>query len=148
MDKKEKAVSCFKSGYNCSMAIFSTYGPEFGIDEKTASRTASAFGGGMARMGETCGAVTGAFMVLGMANKIKPGASSEETKEKLYGRVHDFVNEFKARNKSIKCKAILGCDLSTPEGQKTFKEKNLINTACVKFVQDAAEILENMLTGK
>ena len=145
MNKVERAVDCFREGYSCSIAVFSAYAPEFGVDEKTAARIASAFGGGMARMGETCGAVTGAFMILGLLNNIKPGESKEEIKERLYGHVHDFVNDFKSRNKTIKCNELLGCDLSTPEGVKTFKEKNLINTLCVKFVQDSAEILDKMI---
>jgi C_GCAxxG_C_C family probable redox protein len=142
----DKAVNCFKGGYSCSIAIFSTYGPEFGIDEKTAIKTASAFGGGMARMGETCGAVTGAFMVLGVANSAKPGESREDYKERLYSYVRKFADEFKSQNKSIKCSEILGCDISTPEGHKVFKEKNLINTVCVQCVQDAAVILEKLLS--
>ena len=145
MNNVEKAVDCFKKGHSCSIAIFSTYGPEFGVDEKAALRIASAFGGGMARMGETCGAVTGAFMVLGLLNHAQPGDGREEIKERLYGCVHDFVNKFKLKNKSIKCKELLDCDLSTPEGKKMFHEKNLINKNCVKYVQDAAEILENLI---
>lgn len=142
MSKVEKAVISFKNGYSCSMAIFSTYAPEFGVDEKIALRISSPFGAGMARMGETCGAVTGAFMVLGMLNHAKPGDSREAIKERLYSCVRYFANEFKSRYKSIKCKEILNCDLSTPEGLKAFKEKNLINTICAKCVRDAAEILE------
>ena len=92
-----------------------------------------------------CGAVTGAFMIIGLLKHAKPGDTNEIIKEKLYGCVHDFVDEFKLRNKSIKCKDLLGYDLSTPEGQKIFHEKNLINTVCVKYVQDAAEIIEKLL---
>ena len=96
-------------------------------------------------MGETCGAVTGAFMVIGLLNHARQGDSRGEIKERLYGCVQDFVKEFKSRNKSIKCKDLLGCDLSTPEGRKTFKKKDLINTSCVKYVQDAAEIIEKLI---
>ena len=127
------------------MAIFSTYGPGLGVDEKTALRISSAFGGGMARMGETCGAVTGAFMVIGLLNHTKPGDTKEMVKEKIYACVHDFVDEFKSRNKSIKCKDLLSCDLSTPEGKKILKEKKLLDTVCVKFVRDSAEIIEKIL---
>jgi len=145
MNKAEKAMACFKNGYSCSIAVFSTYAPAFGVDEKTAARIAGAFGGGMARMGETCGAVTGAFMVLGLLNHSKPGDGRDEIKERLYASVHEFAGAFTAKNKSIKCRELLGCELDTPEGSRIFKEKDLKNTKCMKFVQDAAEILDIMI---
>jgi len=140
MSKVEQAVSCFKDGFSCSQAILSTYGPELGIDKTTALKVSTPFGGGMARMGETCGAVTGAFMAIGMAS-----ATGKESKEKVYALVREFTSQFKARNHSISCKELLGCDLNTPEGQKIFKEKNLLATGCTKYVRDAAEIIERLL---
>ena len=94
----------------------------------------------MARMGETCGAVTGAFMVLGLKYAV-----GKESKEKLYGLVNEFAKKFKSRNGSTLCKELLGCSIGTPEGMKAVKEKRLIDTLCSKLVKDAAEILEEML---
>ena len=140
MRKAEDAVSMFKEGFNCSQAILSTYGQELGVDKTTALKISAPFGGGMARMGETCGAVTGAFMVIGLKY-----AKDKESKEKLYGLVNKFAEEFKLRNGSILCKELLGCNIGTPEGMKAVKEKGLIDTLCPKLVKDAAEILEEIL---
>ncbi|MCX5803443.1 MAG: C-GCAxxG-C-C family protein [Proteobacteria bacterium] len=144
MNNPERAVSCFKETFSCSQAILSTYGPELGLEKETALKVAGAFGGGMARMGEVCGAVTGAFIVIGLKHgKIK--AEDEEAKEKTYLIVREFVERFKSRNGSIKCRELLGYDISTLGGIKLIKEKNLFYTICVKYVRDAAEIIEELL---
>ena len=144
MNNPERAVSCFKETFSCSQAILSTYGPELGLEKETALKVAGAFGGGMARMGEVCGAVTGAFIVIGLKHgKIK--VEDEEAKEKTYLIVREFVERFKSRNGSIKCRELLGYDISTLEGIKLIKEKKLFYTICVKYVRDAAEIIEELL---
>ena len=144
MNDVERAVSVFKEGFSCSQAVLSTYGTHFGLDREIALRVSGAFGGGMGRMGETCGAVTGAFMVIGLKYG-KTIVGDEESKEKAYRLVNEFVEKFKSRNGSIVCRELLGCDLSTPEGRRLVKEKKLVTTLCPKFVQDAAEIIEQIL---
>lgn len=105
---------------------------------------AGAFGGGMARMGETCGVVTGSMMAIGLKHgKIK--AADDEAKEKTYRLVIEFVDRFKARHGSIVCRELLDCDMSTPEGLQDFKDRKLIETHCARFVKDAADILEGIL---
>jgi len=145
MNKAKQAVSCFNNGFSCSQAILSTYGKELGMNREIALKVSGAFGGGMARMAETCGAVTGAFMVIGLKYG-KTEASDEKAKDKTYNLVKEFVSKFKTRNNSIVCKELLGCDISTAEGTKEFKDKRLIATLCPKFVQDAAEIIEEILS--
>jgi C_GCAxxG_C_C family probable redox protein len=108
-------------------------------------KVAGAFGGGMARMGETCGVVTGSMMALGLKHgKTKP--TDDEAKEKTYSLVLEFVDKFKTRHNSIVCRDLLDCDMSTPEGLQEFKDRQLIETHCARFVKDAAEILEEILT--
>ncbi|MCK5380619.1 MAG: C_GCAxxG_C_C family protein [Candidatus Latescibacteria bacterium] len=144
MNKVDCAVSCFKEGFSCSQAVFSTYGPQLGLDRERALKIAGTFGGGMGRMGETCGAVTGAFMVLGL----KYGNARVEdnpSKEKAYSLVREFADRFQSRNGTIVCRELLGCDTSTPEGRELAREKNLFATICPKLVQDAAEIIEQIL---
>ena len=144
MSEVEKAVSCFKEGFMCSQAVLSAYAWQFGMDRETALKVSAAFGGGMGRMGEVCGAVTGAFMVLGLKygrTSIQDAKSHENTNR----LVRDFVDKFKSVNGSIVCRELLGCDLSTLDGQKTFVEKKLRDTLCTKFVRDAAEIVEQLL---
>ena len=77
MSRVEQAVSCFKGGFNCSQAVLSTYAQDFGLDREAALKLAAGFGGGMGRMAGTCGAVTGAFMVLGL--KHGPTEAGDQT---------------------------------------------------------------------
>lgn len=144
MSRVEQAVSCFKEGFSCSQALLSIYGVEFGLDHETALKVSGAFGGGMGRMGETCGAVTGAFMVIGLKYG-NTRVDDRQAKEKTYSLVKEFVEKFKSRNGSIACRELLGCDISTPEGMEIAKEKNLFATLCPKLVSDAAEIIEQTL---
>jgi C_GCAxxG_C_C family probable redox protein len=138
------AVACFQEGFSCSQAVLSACSERFGLDRETALRVAGAFGGGMARRGETCGAVTGAFMVIGLKHgKIK--AEDNAAREKTYELAKEFTVRFTSKNKTIICKELLGYDLSTPEGREAVKEKKLATTICPKFVQDAVEIVEEIV---
>ncbi|MBI4686549.1 MAG: C_GCAxxG_C_C family protein [Nitrospirae bacterium] len=143
MDRAEQAISNFKEGYNCSQALLLAFQDVFGIDRETILKLAAPFGGGIGRLGETCGAVTGALMIIGL----KYGNTGLEplAKEKMYGIVNDFVENFKERNNSIICKELLHCDLSTMEGFKEARDKRLIPSLCPKFVKDAVEIAEELL---
>ena len=144
MAKSDDALALFKSGFNCSQAVLTAFGPSLGLDRDHCLRVAASFGGGMGRMGKTCGAVTGALMAIGL----KHGAvrsDDTEAKKRTYALVNKFAEEFKARNKSLECKELLGCDLSTEAGLKQAMEKNYHNTVCPKFIKDATEILEELL---
>ena len=139
----EKAVERFKSGFNCSQAVLGSYCEQFGLDCEQAFKVATGFGGGM-HIGETCGAVTGAFMVLGL----KYGSTTAEdkaAKAKTYEKVVEYTNKFKARNGSVVCKELLGCDISRPDGMKKAQEDGLFDSICPRMVQGASEILEEML---
>ncbi|MFV9631467.1 MAG: C-GCAxxG-C-C family protein [Methanosarcinales archaeon] len=144
MNKIECAVSCFKEGFSCSQALLSTYGPQFDLNREMALKVSGAFGGGIGHMGETCGAVTGVIMVIGLKYG-KTRAENEQIEEKAYSLIQEFVDKFNSRNGSIICRELLGYDISTPEGMKLAKEKNLFITICPKLVQDAAEIIEQIL---
>jgi len=141
--KSEEAVERFRKGFNCSQAVLGSFSEQFGLDCDKASKVATGFGGGM-RMGGTCGAVTGAFMALGL----KYGnckAKDKDGKAKTYKIIEEFTKQFKTRNSSVACRELLGCDISTPEGTKEAKSKGLFSSICPRMVQDAAEILEEML---
>jgi C_GCAxxG_C_C family probable redox protein len=141
MNRIEAALSRLAEGFNCSQAVFSSYAA--GIDEETALKIASGFGGGMGRMAGTCGAVTGAFMVLGL--RFGNTSPDREAKEGVYEKVREFADRFKARNGSLLCRDLLSCDVSTPEGYDAAKESSLFTTKCPKYLRDAAEILEEIL---
>ena len=138
------AVQCFCETFNCAQAVFSTFAPDLGLDRERALKTAAAFGGGMAHTGATCGAVTGALMAIGLAYGATKADDTDAKKEanRLAGML---MEHFRARNFSILCRELLGCDLGTPEGMKFLKEQGLRDRLCAKFVRDAAEILEELL---
>ncbi len=144
MYKAEQAVSTFKQGYNCSQSVLSAFSLEHGLDPMLALKIASAFGGGMGRQGETCGAVTGAFMVIGL----KYGMTFSEdrkTIEKTYEKANEFTTKFKERYGSVNCRDLLGCDISNTENLHQARKQGLFQTICPAFVKDAVEILEDIL---
>jgi len=104
--KGEEAKNCFECGYNCSQAVFCTFCKELGIDKETALKIASSFGGGMGRMREVCGAVTGMFMAAGLKyGYTLPEDPSEKTEH--YKKNQNLAERFKERNGSIICRELL-----------------------------------------
>ena len=144
-EKSKRAVSYFES-FNCAQSVIAACGPELGLDIETALRVAGGFGGGMGRLGEVCGAVTGAFMVIGLKHaKVHPEDDEGTTKEKAYTLVYEFAERFRSRHGSILCRELLGCDSGTPEGRTQAREKGAFEHVCPKVVEDAVEILEQLL---
>ena len=144
MKKTNSVVHCFNSGYNCSQAVFSTYCSELGLDKEMGLRIAGSFGAGMGFIGETCGAVTGAFMLIGLKHG-KVNSEDNAAKEKTYSLVQEFTKRFIVLNNSVKCKELLAYDISIPEEMSIVKEKQLFSTICPKFVKDSSEIIEELL---
>lgn len=144
MNKVQSAVICFEEGFSCSQAVLSTFGPALGLDRDRALKVAAAFGGGMAGRGDTCGAVSGALMVIGLSYG-RTRTDDEEAKERAYGLAENFMKEFECRHGSVFCRDLLGYDISTPDGLASVREENLGTTICPNFVRDAAEILEELL---
>ena len=143
MGDVDKAEDLFRSGCACSQAILGTYGPRFGLNEEEAMRVSAGFAGGM-RMAETCGAATGAFMVLGLAY-CDDKCRTAEGRRRAYEKVVSFAAEFKARHESLACCELLGCDISTPEGARLATEKGLFRSKCPELVRSAAELVEARL---
>ncbi|MBY9003309.1 MAG: C_GCAxxG_C_C family protein [Candidatus Lokiarchaeota archaeon] len=144
MSRIEEALSRFNEDYNCAQSIFSTYAPHYGLDQDQALKISTGFGGGMAGSGRTCGAVTGAYMVIGL--KYGMGVSKDaEAKEKTFQKVSEFSDKFQKNNGSVICKEILGCNINTPEGMEYFNQNDLLEKKCLNCVKNAAEILEEML---
>jgi C_GCAxxG_C_C family probable redox protein len=144
MNNPERAVELFNEGFSCSQAVLAAYGEQFDLKREMALRIAGAFGGGMGRLGETCGAVSGAVMVLGLKFGCAV-AGDLKSRENAYASVREFVHRFKGRNVSTLCRDLLDCDISTPEGIKRAKEEGLIKKTCPKLVRDAAEILDQLI---
>ena len=100
MNRVERAVSCFKTGFSCSQALLSTYGTQFGLTRETALKVSGAFGSGVSRRGETCGAVTGAFMLIGLKHGMTI-VDDEVAKEETYRLVNEFVARFCVKSCSV-----------------------------------------------
>lgn len=139
MKKSPAAIENFKS-LNCAQSVLLSCADELKLDKNTAMKVALGFGGGMT-MGETCGAVTGAYMVLGLNSKTE-GKSLPEIKADAKAEVRKFNELFLAKHGSLKCKKLLGVNISTHEGSAKANEKNLFDTICPKLVGSASEILE------
>jgi len=132
---------------NCAQIVLTTFCEDFGLDRKTALQIAMGFGGGMARTGKTCGAVSGSYIVLGLARPIttdNPRASLET----VYGQIREFNRRFKELHGTLLCQKLLGTNLNTKKGLAEAREKSLFTTICPAFVGDAAKILEDLLNQK
>lgn len=142
--KSDTAASCFAEGFSCSQAVFSAFAPQLGLDRETALRVASAFGAGIAGRGETCGAVTGAFMAIGLKYG-KTRGDDQAAREETYRLCAQFVRSFEERHGSIVCKALLGYNLSDPQSYQAARQAGVFNSTCPVLVKDAAEILAEIL---
>ncbi len=144
MSKVEQAVSCFEKSFSCAQAVLSAHGPELGLERELALRVAGAFGGGIAGMGRTCGAVTGALMAIGLEYG-KTRAEDDEAKATCYELVGEFVKQFESRYGSTICSELVGHDVTIPEEKELAKEQGVFDTLCPKLVRDATEIVEQLL---
>jgi C_GCAxxG_C_C family probable redox protein len=137
MNKKNKAIKLFRSGYSCSQSVLMSFAGE--SDDN--ARAASAFGGGMGRLQKTCGAVTGAYLWFGIAYGV-PGVPSAEEKNRVYERVREFNRLFVERNGTDLCSELLGEDLTSGEGRKNIKRLGLSEKICEKCISDTVDIIE------
>ena len=143
-DLIEKAIEYFLTDRNCSQAILMSFGPDFGLPIELGQKIAAPFGAGVGRLGETCGAVSGALMVLGLLAGAS-GFQSLEQKELSYSLAREFIAKFNERRGSTRCRDLLGNDLSTPQGLARVKAEGLAETLCPELVGAAAGILIEMI---
>lgn len=139
--KVKEVLECFNSGFDCSQAILSTYCEEFGLNKETALKLSCGLAAGMSRLGETCGAVTGAYLLIGLKyGKCLP--DDAQAKEKTFELVQEFERQFVACNQSTNCRELLGFDLRSCDKQLALP---VIRQVCPKAVESAAEIIESIL---
>lgn len=144
MKKSDCSVQCFSNGFNCAQAVLSTYCGELGLDTETALRVAGSFGGGMGHNGETCGAVTGAMMLIGLKyGKVKP--EDNAAKERTYALAKEYVRRFKAMHGTVRCNELLGYDIGKPEEMEKARENGLFASLCPRLVRASSEIIEELL---
>ena len=143
MNHVERAVELFVEGYNCAQAVAAAFGDLTGLDEKTAARMASCFGGGMGRMREVCGAVSGMLLVAGMLYGYDDPKATKEKRD-LYAQVQAMAGQFREELGSIVCRDLLKNPPSdpnpTPRTEQFYKDR-----PCARMVATAARIMDEFI---
>ena len=144
------AEQLFYEGYNCAQAVFCAFSDVTGYDLPTSARMASSFGAGLGRMRETCGAVSAAALVLGMARGYDDPADAG-AKKRHYALVREFADRFQALHGSIRCRELLeraGLEATVGGDPEPRSADFYAKRPCPGLIRDAAEILEDMLEEK
>lgn len=145
MNKQTHACELFKSGYMCSQSVLAAFCEEYGLSKETAFKLTRFLGAGYAFRGEACGAVSGALMVYGL--RYGSADPNDTASKEIVDRLNrDHIAEFVRRFDSIRCKDILGCDVSVPEQLDEARKNGLFNEKCPAFIQASVAILEALLS--
>lgn len=144
--RAERAKTLFESGYNCAQSVLLAFGPDAGLDEKTAAALASSFGGGMGRLREVCGALTASFMVLGLIYGDYP-PNNTQAKAEHYRRVQELAAAFCKANGTLLCRELLdrpaGPDHYVPQERTP---EYYAERPCASIIANAAETLADYLS--
>lgn len=148
-ERVNKAVSLFKEGYNCSQSVVAAFADMYGFTEEQALKMSAAFGGGIGRMRETCGAACGMFLLAGLEKGAVSG-DDREGKAATYALVQELAEKFKAENGALRCADLLGLSkkepiISTPEART---EAYYAKRPCAKMVETAAQIWADYIFGE
>ena len=143
--KSDVAGAKFLSGYNCAQSIVYAFSDALQLDKGLGLKTACGFGAGMGRKQEVCGAVTGGIIVIGL--RYGRGENDDRKVTDLaYAKVRELMDRFAEKHGTFSCRELLdGCELNSGEGQRQFKEKDLLHKVCAPCVVSVAEILEDLL---
>jgi len=143
--RSDVAVEKFLAGYNCAQAVLYSFCDDLGFDKNSALKLACGFGAGMARKQEVCGALTGGIIALGLKHG-RGEAQDRMPTEATYRKVRELMSRFESKHGTCICRTLLeGCDLNTPDGQRSFKENNLLNKTCKGCVKTVVETVEEIL---
>jgi len=144
MINTDQAVDLFKRDYHCSQSVFVSFCEEFGISREQGFKLSKFAGAGFLWHGDFCGAITGALMIYGL--KYAPGEKQDEFAEEIFFHVcHEHIRRFEKIHGSVKCRNLLGKDLSKEEELTEIRENDLFNLKCPGFVKDSAEILSQII---
>ena len=143
IDHKNLAVECFNSGYNCSQSVMVAFCDLTGLPRDFAARIASPYGGGMGRMREVCGAVSGMLMVAGLLYGYQDPQDTEGKRE-LYKLEQALAGKFKAQTGSIICRELLKNPSSDPTPSPRTEEYYRLRP-CARMVYLASEILDDYI---
>ncbi len=139
MTKREIAMQNFTDGYNCCQAVVLAFADDLGVDKETILRLSSSFGGGMGRLREVCGAVSGMFMVAGLKRGYDYPSDDKTAKMRHYALIQQMAAEFKESNCSIICRELLHSNDTNPTPE-TRSAEYYKKRPCVELVGEAAEI--------
>ncbi len=145
MDKEELVLQYFPKLGNCAQSVLHTFCEDLGFDRDRALNLARGFGAGIGGMGEICGAVSAAIMVIGLylGNVVSDESKLKELTEQ---KTTIFLESFKGIHGSYHCRDLLGgCSLKTPLGKSEFKEKELLNNVCKQCVKSSVKITDNII---
>lgn len=148
MDHAREAQRLFLEGYNCAQAVFCAFIDSTGLDIETAARFSSSFGAGIGRLRETCGAVSGALMVLGLTRGYSDPADPQ-AKAAHYSLVQDYVQRFRQKNGTFICRELLK-DVPVTPGliPEPRTPEFYARRPCLRLIGEAAGLLEKMLCEK
>ncbi|MDY0001535.1 MAG: C-GCAxxG-C-C family protein [Polyangia bacterium] len=138
------ARSLLTEGFACSQAVFAAFAPGLGMDRDQALRVAQPLGGGMSHLGLTCGAVTGAFLVIGLAHG-RTRADDDEAKSRTYQLCQAFAERFAAEHGSLGCTELLGHDLRVQDEATAAALAAAFEERCGRYVERAASLLVELL---
>ena len=145
MDRELQAIQYFMEGYNCAQAVILAFSDTIGLDKATCAKLSSSFGGGMGRMREVCGAVSGMLMVAGLLYGYEDPGEQDAAKKEHYALVQELCAKFKEEAGSIICREILENPPSdpnpTPRTAEYYKTR-----PCARLVMLAAQILDDYIT--
>lgn len=145
MTKSEQSALKFLEGYNCAQSVFYSFCDDLGFDKNKALKIACGFGAGMGRKEEVCGAVTGGIIVIS-AKYGRVEKDDRPAQEKTYMKTRELMNKFAEKHGTYICRELLsGCELTSEEGQKYFKENDMLNKICVPCVKSVVSILEDII---
>ena len=148
MTRREMAIDNFRKGYNCSQSIVLAFQDMLPIDREPAMKMASSFGGGMGRLREVCGSVSGIFMIAGLLYGYD-GPETGQVKAEHYAVIQELARRFEEKHGTIICREMLGLsvrhDSPVPEARtKEYYKRR----PCTEIIGDAAEILEQLIQEK
>ncbi len=147
MDHAAYAKDLFEQGYNCAQAVFAAFADETGMDQETALKLSSSFGGGIGRLREVCGAVSGMAMAAGMLYG-NTDPKDKDAKAAHYQLVQELVNTFKADNDSIICRDLIGIDADGSPIPNARTKEYYESRPCSGLVESAARILDDFIRGR
>ena len=142
--KSEIAAEVFSKGFNCAQAVLSSHCEGLGLDPVLAKKVAGAFGAGMANNGETCGAVTGALMLIGL--KYGKYREDDTTAKADTIRISNaYMEKFKEQFGSVKCRDLINVDFKNEAEAAKARESGVFKTICPKFIKKSVELVGEFL---